>query len=169
MEERQERDAHDQEAPYRADLNPYAPVRIGPSIPHYYGDYVRQLFIFCAAAMLVLAPFLSRDNFFLLSIEVIGAVVVVVLGALTNPKNKIALLADAIVAGIGVVVYELLALALYTQGEMLAFLAREVVAMGFLFALYFSLKTFRNMLLDVVGTRHRVTPLFTMKNRGDGD
>ncbi len=125
----------------------------GPRIAHYYGDYVRQIFMGSAALMLVFSPFLSRDVPAALPFEVGGALIIAVLGALTNPTRQISMVANAIAAGIGVLVYELLALNAFYSGSMLAFIEREALAVAFLFALYFSLKTFRNMTFNLLGRR----------------
>jgi len=134
-----------EESPYMPDLAP------GPKIAHYYGDYVRQIFMLCAAVMLVLSPFLSRSLPAALPFEIGGALIIAVLGALTNPSRQISLLANAVAAGIGVLVYELLALNAFYSGEMIAFIVREALALAFLFALYFSLKTLRNMVFHRIG------------------
>ena len=126
-------------------------LRIGPSIPHYYGDYVRQIFILTGAAMLVLAPFLVNRAPTLLPFEVGGAIALVCLAALTNPKKQWVLMADTLAAGVGVIVFESLSLAAYTSGNWLAFIALEAVAIAFLIALYFSLKTLRSMMLGQIG------------------
>lgn len=145
--------------------NPYYPLKFGPAIPHYYGDYVRQIFMGCGAVMLVLAPFLASSFPAILPFEIGGAIVFVILGALTNPRNSLSILANAIAAAIGVVVYELLALSLYFQESYLAFIQREMLAIAFLVALYFSLKTFRNMVLGRIGKRSTYGEFM----RGDGD
>ena len=129
-------------------------MQIGPSIPHYYGDYVRQIFMMNAAVMLVLSPFFARALPSALFFEIGGAILIAVLGALTNHTRKISMLANAIVAGIGVVTYELLALAAFASEATIAFMAREVVAVAFLFALYFSLKTLRNMYHQTIGRKN---------------
>ncbi|OHB19933.1 MAG: hypothetical protein A2854_03605 [Parcubacteria group bacterium RIFCSPHIGHO2_01_FULL_56_18] len=126
-------------------------LRIGPSIPHYYGDYVRQIFILTGAAMLVLAPFLVNRAPTLLPFEIGGAIALVCLAALTNPKKQWVLMADTLAAGVGVIVFESLSLAAYTSGNWLAFIALEAVAIAFLIALYFSLKTLRSMMLGQIG------------------
>jgi hypothetical protein len=136
-----------EENPYMPDLAP------GPRIAHYYGDYVRQIFMGCAALMLVFSPFLSRDFPLALPFEIGGALIIAVLGALTNPARQISMLANAVAAGVGVVVYELLALNAFYSGAMIAFIERELLAIAFLFALYFSLKTFRNMSFKILGRR----------------
>lgn len=134
--------------------NPYFPdLRPGPSIPHYYGDYVRQIFMLCGAVMLVFSPFLVRDNIAILPFEIGGALIIVILGALTNPVKQISMLANAIAAGVGVVTYELLALNAFYAGGLIAFTEREAIAIAFLFALYFSLKTLRNMVFHQIGKK----------------
>lgn len=140
--------------------SPYLPdLATGPRIPHYYGDYVRQIFMGCAAIMLVFSPFVSSDFPMALPFEIGGAIVIAILGALTNPKRQISMIANAIAAGIGVVVYELLALNAFYAGQMIAFIEREAIAIAFLFALYFSLKTFRNMVFHMLGKQNTVGDL----------
>ena len=137
--------------------NPYMPdLHMGPSIPHYYGDYVRQIFMLCGAAMLIFSPFLAASFPGALPFEIGGALLVAILGALTNPAKQISMLAEAIVAGVGVVTYELLALNSFSSGAMIAFIEREALAVAFLFALYFSLKTIRNMAFHMIGKKERV-------------
>lgn len=136
-----------EENPYMPDLAP------GPRIPHYYGDYVRQIFMGCAAIMLVFSPFVSSDFPMALPFEIGGAIIIAILGALTNPTRQISMIANAMAAGVGVVVYELLALNAFYSGAMIAFIQREAIAIAFLFALYFSLKTFRNMQFRILGKR----------------
>lgn len=122
-----------------------------PSIMHYYGDYVRQIFVVTGAAMLLLAPFLINRAPALLPFVIGGAIVLVILAALTNPKKVWVVMADALAAGVGIVVFESLALAAYASGNWMAFIALEVVTIAFLFALYYSLKTVRTMLLGQIG------------------
>ena len=141
--------------------NPYMPdLHIGPHIPHYYGDYVRQIFMLCGAVMLISSPFLSSALPAALPFEIGGALMVAILGALTNPAKQISMLADAIVAVVGVVTYELLALNAYSSGAMIAFLEREALAIAFLFALYFSVKTLRNMAFHTIGKKISIREFF---------
>jgi hypothetical protein len=121
------------------------------AIPHYYGDYVRQIFITVGAIMLVIAPFLvSRGAAGLVPFEIAGAIILVFLAAITTPKKQWVLMADAIAAAAGVLVFEILALGAYAAESWFAFIALEGVTIAFLFALYFSLKTVRNMILGQV-------------------
>ena len=137
--------------------NPYMPdLHMGPHIPHYYGDYVRQIFMLCGAAMLIFSPFLAASIPGALPFEIGGAILVAILGALTNPARQLSMLADAVVACIGVITYELLALNAFYAGTLVAFVEREALAIGFLFAMYFSVKTLRNMAFHTIGKREKV-------------
>jgi hypothetical protein len=121
------------------------------SIAHYYGDYVRQIFVVAGALMLIMAPFLVNRAPALLPFEIGGAIILVVLAALTNPAKVWVVMADALAAGVGIIVFESLAIAAYSSGNWLAFIALEVVTLAFLFALYFSLKTVRSMMFGLIG------------------
>lgn len=124
-----------------------------PNIAHYYGDYVRQIFVVTGALMLIMAPFLVNRAPALLPFEIGGAIVLVVLAALTNPRKVWVVMADALAAGVGIIVFESLAIAAYASGNWFAFIALEAVTLAFLFALYFSLKTVRTMLFGQIGKR----------------
>lgn len=140
--------------------SPYLPNPVpGTSIPHYYGDYVRQLFILAGILMLIFSPFLAATNPAVLPFEIGGAIVTVILAALTSPINKLAMVANAIVSVIGVITYEMLALAAFFDGRMIVFIEREAIVLIFLLALYFSVKTARNMFADTIGKRNLIRRL----------
>mgnify|MGYP001611693625 CR=1 FL=1 len=129
-------------------------LNLGPRLAHYYGDYVRKLFIVAAALMLILAPFLPSGLWVLtLPFDIVGALVLVALAALTNPKKELIMLANAAAAGIGLAASEVIALSAFANGESLVFIAREVLAFVFVLALYFALKTLRAMRFQQVGKR----------------
>ena len=124
-----------------------------PMLPHYYGDFVRQFFVGAAALMLLTAPFKSEMLAPLLPIEVAGAVALVCLAALTNPRKQWVLIADAVAAGAGVFLYEFAALVEYNSGSLAYFALREVIAVILMFGLYFSVKTVRAMVLHQIGAK----------------
>lgn len=124
--------------------------RMGPSIPHYYGDYVRQLFIIAAGAMLILAPFVSDLFVGILPFQIGGALTLATLAGLTNPRKPWVLLADALASGIGIVIFEFLALIAYGERAIFLFMILEALVILFLFGLYFSIKTYRAMTLGQV-------------------
>ena len=127
----------------------------GPKVPHYYGDSVRSFFMVIAIIMLVLAPFFGSYLPWALPFEIISALALVVLAGLTNPKSQFVMMINAAVAALGLLVFEIVALNAYVEGSMLLFLAREVIAVCFLIALYQSLRTLRHMMLGTIG---RATP-----------
>ncbi|MFZ2556094.1 MAG: hypothetical protein WAZ27_02205 [Minisyncoccia bacterium] len=130
-------------------------LRTGPAVAHYYGDYVRQIFIIAGVAMLIFAPLLISRSPTLLPFQVGGAIILVFLAALTNPQKMWVLIADSLAAGIGIVVFEALALAAYSAGNWLAFIVVEAITILFLLAFYFSLKTVRAMMHHQIGKRPR--------------
>jgi hypothetical protein len=122
-------------------------------VPHYYGDFVRQLFLVGAIGMLVLIPFFEVIIPLLLPFQVFGALLLIVLAAMTNPRNKTVMISDAIAAIVGAAVFELVAMSAYTSGLFYSFLAHQVLAAVFMFALYFALKTVRAMETGRIGKR----------------
>ena len=126
---------------------------LGPALPHYYGDYVRKLFLGAAALLLVFAPFLGGFLPLTLPFEIVGAVALVAFAALTSPKKQWVVAGDAVLSGAFMFVCEIIAIFAYLQDDMLMFFAREALAVIFLFAFYFSVKTLRAMILHQIGKR----------------
>jgi len=119
-------------------------------ISHYYGDSVRAFLISGAILMLITAPFYT-DSQAELPFIVLGAVVMVAVAALTSPRKRGTISADVLIAGSGFVIYQTWALSKYDSDPMYQFVLREAISILFLFALYFSTKTLRSMLLDQIG------------------
>lgn len=135
----------------------YAPYPYGePIIPHYWGDIIRQLFIVAAALMLVGAPFYADTLRNELPFEIVGALIVVFIASLANPHNKSVFMAGAVAAGVGFLVYELWALNMYFDSTWLRFILREVIAIIFLTAFYYNMKTVRAFVLHRVGKHDEV-------------
>jgi hypothetical protein len=114
-------------------------------VAHYYGDIIRQLMLFAAAVLLVGAPFYGSDLPNELPFDVLGALVLACLAAFTSPVTRGILWADTIVAGVGMVLFELWALSSYQTTPLLAVSLRQGIALLFLFALYFGGKTLRGL------------------------
>jgi hypothetical protein len=124
-----------------------------PAVSHYYGNYVRQAMLTAAVLMLVGAPFYANPG--TLSSElpfiITAAVVVVALAALTNPKSRFIIMLSSVISGVGLILYEWWALNDYAIISSFAFVIRELIAVLFLVAMYFSLKTLRAMIFGQVG------------------
>jgi len=124
---------------------------IWPAVPHYYGDTIRQLFIANAGLILIGAPFYADSLSAELPFEILGALVLAGLAALVNPHNKSFLFANAIAAGVGLLFYETWALSNYEVSTWAQFIWRELIAIIFLIAFYFSVKTVRAFVLHQIG------------------
>lgn len=140
-----------------SDLELYMPsiLRLNPRIPHYYGDAVRKCFLLIACGLIFLAPVVGGYMPSLLPIAIVGAVILVCLAALTNPRKQWVMGANALTAGVGLIFAELIALMAYGSDEIVLFLTHQAIALVFLFALYFSMKTLRAMMLGTIGRRGR--------------
>lgn len=130
--------------------------RMWPAVPHYYGDVIRQLFVAGAIAMLVGAPFYTTELQPQFPFILFGAIVFVALAALTNPHKKTLTVFDCIAAGVAVFIYETWALSQYASSTWLEFSLRQIIALIFIAAFYFSMKTFRAMYLHQIGKREEV-------------
>ena len=93
-------------------------------IPHYYGDYVRVLFIAVAVLSAVAVPVFGDLLPFGTLAQVLAALLLVLLAGLTHPHSAMLSLYNSVVSAIGVILLQSAALLL-------------------LFAFYFSLKTLR--------------------------
>lgn len=125
----------------------------GETVSHYYGDIVRDFLLGGAVVMLLSAPFYADELRAELPFEVISAIIIVGLAAMTNPWKKSILAADAIAAGIVTAVYQIWALNGYDTTGTTAFILREAISIIFMFAFYFSVKTLRAMVLHQIGKR----------------
>jgi len=121
------------------------------SVPHYYGDIVRQLFICTAALMLIAAPFYADSLRVELPFEIAGALVLVALAALVNPHKKSVMVANAVASGVGLVIFETWTLYAYQASSWVQVGLRQLLALLFLVAFYFSVKTVRAFVMHQVG------------------
>lgn len=125
------------------------------SIPHYYGDIVRGLLLGAAALLLISFPLYADSVRTQFPFIIFGAFVAVAVAAFTDPHKRISLMADAIVAGVGMVVYAGWGLLGYDGLNPVAFVLRLAIAVICLFAFYFSLKTVRAFALHEIGKHDR--------------
>lgn len=125
-------------------------------IPHYWGTPARQLLISASVLMLFASP-LYADNLRLeFPFEVLGALLAVGFGALTNPHTKWVSIGDAVIAGAGAAIYAAWGIFGYDSAYLLPFVIRLAIAVVFLFAFYFSMKTVRAFTLHQIGKWNRV-------------
>lgn len=126
------------------------------SIEHYYGSAVRELLLGAAILMLVTSPLYADQLTSEFPFEVLGAIVAVCCAALTNPYKRWVMGANAVVSGVGFVIFQSWAIMDFDASDPIAFVLREAISIVWLFALYFSMKTFRAMTLHQIGTQSLV-------------
>lgn len=116
---------------------------------HYYGDAVRFLFMLAAIIMLITLPFLSGK----LPVSTYAAILIIliigILAGITNPLQKWISVLNAAIAVGGSSAFEYYAVKslISYQVTTLYFVTNQVLAIVFLFALYYSIKTLRAMFL----------------------
>lgn len=115
---------------------------------HYYGDIVRRLFFIAGLVLVVTIP-LDREllNFYLIFGIALILVLVVVAG-FTSPLHKWAIISDVIISAVSFLFFEYVSLARFTEMNSAidgVFLFRQILALIFVFALYFATKTLRGL------------------------
>ncbi|MEK7094472.1 MAG: hypothetical protein AAB903_03995 [Patescibacteria group bacterium] len=114
---------------------------------HYYGDTVRRLFVLAALVMVVTLPFFVKQIEQPL-IVTIGAILIIgVAAGLTSPRNPWTAMFNILVAVGGVIAFEWRAVEWYARsGDADSFFwITQLLAVIFLLALYFGLKTMRRV------------------------
>ncbi len=122
-----------------------------PMIPHYYGDAARQLLLGAAALMIIASPLYSNNLRAAFPFIMVGALVAVAFAALTNPRDVWVSIGNAIISGVGAVVYTTWGIYEYEAINPIAFMLRVAIGIIFLFAFYFSVKTVRAFMLRQIG------------------
>ena len=116
---------------------------------HYYGDLVRFLFLLGAVIMLLTLPVLNN----LLPVPTLVSILIILALALfagfTNPRLKSTGIINAGVAIAGFIVFEYYAIVAYVTFTKftLFFATNQILAIIFLVASYYTVKTLRGMLL----------------------
>jgi len=118
-------------------------------VPHYYGDIVRLLFLASAVIMLVGLPGISNYLSIPTAVSVVAMLVLGLAAGLTNPKLLWESVINAVIASGGLVIFETYAVTAFRQHGAADkfFISNMVLGFIFLFAVYFSVKTVRGLLL----------------------
>lgn len=119
------------------------------SLQHYYGDIVRYLFLAAGILMLIGLPIFQDYINLPVLISVCSIAILGIAAGLTNPQQMISATANFVIAVAGFIIFAYNAVIAYgaeiTDDKFL--LSNVVLAVLFLFALYFSMKTLRARLL----------------------
>jgi hypothetical protein len=122
----------------------------GPHIPHYYGNVVRVLFIILAVFVAVSIPLSGEMQ---IAIYVAGPMVIalLLLAGLTNPHSTTIFTLNTLVAGLGLLLSEVLALGAFSASNMPVFVVLEAVTGVCIAAFYYSVKTMRASRMHMIG------------------
>ena len=115
---------------------------------HYYGDIVRKLFLAGAALMLVALPFFQSLIPFSLSVSIFAALVIVLCAGLIAPTQKWITALNMLVAAGAIGIFEYYAATAYIATHIAFFTVTQILAIIFLAAFYYSVKTVRGTFLD---------------------
>lgn len=127
---------------------PEAPQRT--YLRHYYGDIVRRLFLAGGVVLLVLIPW-QKDIFPVGSFGLIFLVIIfAIIAGLTNSRKRWIATLNVVTAALALLIFGYFAIDAYTREEdkfSIFFIARQILALLFFFALYYSAKTLRGSLV----------------------
>lgn len=120
------------------------------SLEHYYGDIARYLFLTAAVLMVIGLPLFQNFIQFPTLVSVIAITILVIAAGLTNPQQLTSATANFIISIIGFITFAYHAVTAVnnTVADDKYLLTNVLLAIIFLFALYFSMKTLRAKMLD---------------------
>ncbi len=121
---------------------------ISQPVRHYYGDAIRTIFLVAGAGIIITLPFFSEISKIPSIISIAMAVIFALFGGLMSPRQRQAMIANAVIALIGFIVFEYCAMDAYqtstTDPKYQAFfLVNQILAVLFFLAMYLSMKTIR--------------------------
>lgn len=119
---------------------------------HYYGDRVRELFVGAAFLSFIAMPLWGNILPFGTFTQICAGLLLVLLAGLTDPKNQLVMVLNALYAGASVLLLESAAITLRTTESWQLFGVREAASLILLIAFYFSVKTVRAMSLGKIHT-----------------
>lgn len=120
-----------------------------PRVPHYYGDVVRILFVVGAVFMLVTLPVVRDLLSAPLGLSLFGIVLFCLAAGLTKPRNRWSTIANVLIAAAALLVFEYHAVDGYGRYgfENHLFLINQLLAVNFLIAFYYAVKTARGIFI----------------------
>lgn len=116
-------------------------------IGHYYGDTVRKIFLICGLVILITLPFLKSNISSPTFYSIIIVLILAFLAGMTNPKLKAVMIGDVIVSLISFCIFAYEAITKFTNLIDLLFITNLTLAVLFLFAFYWSVKSIRSLIV----------------------
>lgn len=115
------------------------------SIGKRYSDIVRKLFLICGLVLLITLPFLRTTIPSGISYPIILILALTFFAGMTSPKQKHIIIGDIFVSVLGFAIFMYQATSKFTTFFDLFFITNFSLAILFLFAFYWSLKTIRSL------------------------
>lgn len=118
---------------------------------HYYGDTVRVFFVIGALVMIASLPFVAEYIEIPFLISILGILIVGVAAGITSPVLKWSSVLNVFISFYAVLEFEWYAVNWYMDNgpQNLFFVVNQLLAINFLLALYFSVKTFRGVRMEM--------------------
>lgn len=114
-------------------------------ISHYYGDIIRRLFLGAAALMLITLPFLQNFIPYPVFVSSLAVLILTLCAGLIAPERNWVIFLNVLASGAGVLVFEYYAVTSYST-DVWFFLTNQALAIIFLVAFYYAVKTARGAL-----------------------
>ncbi len=125
-----------------------------PHVPHYHGDTIQILFLIGGIIILATLPFFKN----LLQIGTgflpVFVVLLVLGGAIVNPFQRWVVTIDLVISAVAVILFEYAAVVGFGHDNFFLSVTRQVIAIVFLFALYYSGRTLRAMIMHQIGKKN---------------
>lgn len=113
---------------------------------HYYGRIVRRLFVVGAVIMAATLPFFSDKIYEPLSLSILVIVVISIVAGFNSPRYYWSVILDVLISAAAAMIFEYYAVNAYRDFRPINFFwANQLLMLTFLVALYFSIKTLREM------------------------
>ncbi len=115
---------------------------------HYYGDYLRRLFLVGAVASIIVLPFYPNliPPFSILSVIIISLVIVVFAG-ITSPKTRSIVSIEILISSLLFIIFQYYTVLGYKFDSFPLSFIRQILALIFIVSLYYGVKTYRGMLM----------------------
>ncbi len=122
----------------------------GGQLRHYYGNIVRVLFLVGALVMVIGLPVVKNYLTFPVLVSVVGILFLALCAGFTNPRLALSAYINTFLSCVAFVVFEYFAVVSfekYGAGSKF-FVANLLLGLLFMFAVYFSVKTVRGLLVS---------------------
>jgi len=120
--------------------------------PHYHGQIVRDLFLFATIFLVIGLPWFSKFLTMPISWSLAGIVILTFASGLANPREKATAYLNAVIAVAGLVLFETQAVQAFLKygSEHKFFLANQALAVLFIFATYYAVRTARAFFQKII-------------------